>query len=230
MFPFSSFFIGFSSKRIFVDLAVLHNQRKGLFWLRQDRNVLERVAVDEQQIRIGTFLDYTELAGIGVTGPRHGEQLGPVGGRLTKDLCRRKPIGTKLEFIVDTRQRFGVGDDIRAEGDLGVADLLREREHVVDAGIGLPMLVDLVLGVSSRDEGVDNDLGREPDVLIFHVTERLLVSQVGMLDILHAIVDSPPNPIVVIDMGRDIGVPVRAACTAARISSGVNSATSRGSA
>ena len=52
MFPFSSFFIGFSSKRVFVALAVLHNQRKALFWLRQDRDVLERVAVFERRFDI----------------------------------------------------------------------------------------------------------------------------------------------------------------------------------
>jgi paraquat-inducible protein B len=38
---------------------------------REDRNILQRITVDQKEVRIGAFLDYTDLAGIGI--PKTGE-------------------------------------------------------------------------------------------------------------------------------------------------------------
>ena len=52
-------------QRLFIDLAILDDHAQ-ILELTDDLDVLQRIAIDQQQISKRTFLDNAEVAGIGV--------------------------------------------------------------------------------------------------------------------------------------------------------------------
>src|SRR5262249_54477550 len=70
-----------SANQALVDPAILHDDEEVLGRVRDQFDVLEGVAIDQQQIGQCAFFHDTQLAGIGVALPRHGQELGIGPGR-----------------------------------------------------------------------------------------------------------------------------------------------------
>ena len=66
---------GLRRPRVLVELAVLHDDEEGLLRIRHQSNVVERIAIDHQEIGERAFLDDAELAWIRIARTRKGEQL-----------------------------------------------------------------------------------------------------------------------------------------------------------
>ena len=73
------------TKRILVDYSVLHDQGEVLFRLIEEVEVLERIAIDRQEIRIGAFFDRSEFARVGIARSGHGQQFRVVRRGLLED-------------------------------------------------------------------------------------------------------------------------------------------------
>src|SRR5216683_1473778 len=76
---------------VLVDRAVLHDDQKVLVRVCDDLNVLQWIAVYQQQICKCTNLDDTKLAGIGIDKPGERHQLAIVRCRHLECFGRRVP-------------------------------------------------------------------------------------------------------------------------------------------
>ena len=59
---FQVFTIIFLVDGVFVNLSILHDQREVLFRVVEEREILHRVAVDQENVGKRTFLDHAQLA------------------------------------------------------------------------------------------------------------------------------------------------------------------------
>src|ERR1700727_1449720 len=85
----SSCLAGSLGKRILEDLSVLHDHDKIPGRIRNQVDVLHGIALDQQEIGQGPFLDDAQLARIGTAQSREREQLSVVAGRHLERLARR---------------------------------------------------------------------------------------------------------------------------------------------
>lgn len=51
------------ARDVFVDLPALHDNGDVPVWIRQEFDVRDEVAFDQQKIRISTFLNHTQFPG-----------------------------------------------------------------------------------------------------------------------------------------------------------------------
>ena len=51
-----------SLQRVLVDIAIFHDQVEILVWISDQVQILERIAVYKNQVRIGAFLEYAQRA------------------------------------------------------------------------------------------------------------------------------------------------------------------------
>jgi len=78
-------------QRIFIDRAILHNDQKVFVGVFYELDILQGIAIDQQQIRECALLHNTKLAGIGIDKPRKCHQLAIVCGGHFERLGRRVP-------------------------------------------------------------------------------------------------------------------------------------------
>ena len=57
-------------QRVLVDASVLHDDQEAFVGASNQLDVLQRIAIDEQQIGECAFFNHAELAGIGIPRPR----------------------------------------------------------------------------------------------------------------------------------------------------------------
>src|SRR5262245_36770524 len=80
-----------SAEKVFEDDAIFHDDEKVLLGIGNEVQILERVAVDEEQVGERAFLDDADLPRVLVALAGHHEELAVGGGRHFEHLVRLEP-------------------------------------------------------------------------------------------------------------------------------------------
>ena len=182
--------------------SVFDDQQKVFLRLGQQFDILQRVAVDEQQIGQGVRLDRSERARIGIPAARQGEQLRVVAGYHFQYFVVREPAGQLGDSSVLV---LGFG---RVEQQVGSprepdAVLFCELVRVVRAGddrLVLALLFFVRVGVVVGRER----LHAEPYAVVGDHFHRLLVDQVSVLDAFHSGSDRLPDSLGDVNVHHDV--------------------------
>src|SRR5437868_3428489 len=115
---------------VFHDLAAADDHAQVLAVGREQRDVLERIAVDHQQVGVRARRDAAELALL-----QH--QLGVDGGGLPQELERREDFAANGELAA--LLHVGRAEQVGAEADLdaGAAHLVQARQRLLVRVLGL---------------------------------------------------------------------------------------------
>src|SRR5216683_3382498 len=116
-------------QRVLVELSAFHDRRQMRTLVGQQRDVPQRIAVDDKEIGIGARRDHSELA-LALQQPRVDQ------GGGADDLGRRERLGTDQELarLVDLQ----LAEKVAAEADLDafrLADLERAQSGLEDADV-----------------------------------------------------------------------------------------------
>src|ERR1700704_4486151 len=84
---------------VLVDSAILHDDDEILSGICDEVDVVEGIAIDEQQIRKSTHFDDAEPAGVGIDEAREGHQLAVVGGGHLERFGGRIPADHHGEIL-----------------------------------------------------------------------------------------------------------------------------------
>mmetsp|Transcript_122350 Transcript_122350/g.380917 ORF Transcript_122350/g.380917 Transcript_122350/m.380917 type:complete len:403 (+) Transcript_122350:243-1451(+) len=199
---------------VLVDVSVLHDQQQ-LVLVLNHLNVLARIRVPQQEVRVGALGDDPQGAvAIGVAGRAgHRQNLARVARAMLEGLAGRESEELRLDRNVLLEVRPLLGEHVGSARDEDIV-LPGPSDHAEGALVDRPGLADLLRRVPGDPLRMGEAhpghvaLQGQDDVLSRHALHGLFGDEEGVLDDLYASVDRPIHGIITVGVRRDVGLVV----------------------